>query len=252
MQAVIVIPARYASSRLPGKPLLRATGKYLIEHVYERASLSRRAGIVIVATDDTRIAAAVESFGGTVAMTRSDHRSGTDRVAEVARGLSSDVVVNLQGDEPQVDPASLDLLVDLIAQSAADMATLAVPITSAAQWRDPNCVKVVCDSGGRALYFSRSPIPFVRDAEPDFSPHSTTFLQHLGIYAYRREFLLEVAERAPSPLEELEKLEQLRVLSLGRTIQVGIVEHAAIGVDTPADYERFVSAYRESGECAAA
>jgi 3-deoxy-manno-octulosonate cytidylyltransferase (CMP-KDO synthetase) len=252
MNSAIIIPARYASSRLPGKPLLRATGKYLIEHVYERASQSRRAAIVVVATDDARIAAAVESFGGTVALTRSDHRSGTDRVAEVARGLSSAIIVNLQGDEPQVDPASLDLLIDLMAQSATDMATLAVPITSAAQWRDANCVKVVCDSGGRALYFSRSPIPFVRDAEPSFSLHSTTFLQHLGIYAYQREFLLELAGRPPSPLEELEKLEQLRVLSLGRTIQVGIVEHAAIGVDTPADYERFVKAYREAGECAAA
>jgi 3-deoxy-manno-octulosonate cytidylyltransferase (CMP-KDO synthetase) len=252
MNSAIIIPARYASSRLPGKPLLRETGKYLIEHVYERASQSRHAQIVIVATDDARIAAAVESFGGRVALTRSDHRSGTDRVAEVAGGLSSEVIVNLQGDEPQVDPASLDLLIDLMARSSADMATLAVPITSADQWRDPNCVKVVCDDRGRALYFSRSPIPFVRDAEPTFSRHSPAFLQHLGIYAYRRDFLLELAQRPPSPLEELEKLEQLRVLSLGRTISVGVVDHAAIGVDTPADYERFVRAYREAGAFAAA
>src|SRR5436309_1681330 len=149
MNTVIVIPARYASSRLPGKPLLRATGKYLVQHVYERACQARTAGMVIVATDDSRIAAAVESFGGRVAWTRRDHPSGTDRVAEVARGLSADIIINLQGDEPLIDPAALDQLPQLLERdSAADMATLAIPITTAAQWRDPNCVKVVCDATG--------------------------------------------------------------------------------------------------------
>lgn len=244
MKTAIIIPARYASSRLPGKPLLRETGKYLIQHVYEQARQSR-AGEVVVATDDARIFEAVESFGGRVVMTRADHLNGTDRVAEVARGLDADVVVNLQGDEPQIDPATLDLLPDLLRQDqAADVATLAVPINSVEQWRDPNCVKVVRDSCGRALYFSRSPVPFVRDGEPDFTSHGDMFLQHLGIYAYRRSFLLKLATLPPEPLEELEKLEQLRVLAIGRCIHVGIVQHASRGVDTPADYRRFVDSYR--------
>src|SRR5436305_1212593 len=149
MPTAIVIPARYASSRLPGKPLLRLTGKYLIQHVYERARESQRAARVIVATDDPRIVAAVHSFGGEVAFTRRDHPSGTDRVAEVAARLDADVIVNLQGDEPLVDPATLDLLPDLLERdTAADMATVATPITSAEQWHNPNCVKVVTDVFG--------------------------------------------------------------------------------------------------------
>src|SRR5437763_4028673 len=224
MKTAIVIPARYASSRLPAKPLLRETGKYLIQHVYERACKSD-ADKVIVATDDLRIFQAVQSFGGNAVMTRDDHPSGTDRVAEVARQLDADIIVNVQGDEPMIEPATLDLLARLLEQKGeAPMATLAAPITSLEQWRDPNCVKVVCDRHGRALYFSRSPIPFVRDGEPDLSKRH--FLQHLGLYAYRRDFLLQLAKLPPEPLEELEKLEQLRVLALGRTIQVGVVEHA--------------------------
>jgi 3-deoxy-manno-octulosonate cytidylyltransferase (CMP-KDO synthetase) len=246
MTTAIIIPARYASSRLPGKPLLRATGKYLVQHVYERACQAA-ADQVIVATDDPRIVAAVESFGGRVVRTRRDHPSGTDRVAEVARQLDADVIVNLQGDEPLVDPAALDQLPALLQQDAdADVATLAVPITSAEQWHDPGCVKVVRDACGRALYFSRSPIPFVRDGRPDFAAEPPCFLQHLGLYAYRRPFLLHLAALPPEPLEALEKLEQLRVLALGRRIHVGIVRHAAVGVDTYADYERFVRMYRES------
>ena len=189
MRTAIVIPARYASSRLPGKPLLR-TGKYLIQHVYERACQARRADAVIVATDDPRIVAAVESFGGKCAMTRRAHPSGTDRVAEVAATLDADVVVNLQGDEPLIDPAAIDLLPDLLEKDPeAVMATLAAPITSEDTYRDPNCVKLVRDGRGRALYFSRSPIPFVRDGQPDFTGRPARFLQHLGLYAYRREFL---------------------------------------------------------------
>jgi len=245
MKTVIIIPARYASQRLPGKPLLRATGKYLVQHVYERACQARQASAVIVATDDPRIEAAVKSFGGQVELTRRDHPSGTDRVAEVARQLDADVIVNLQGDEPLVDPASIDLLPGLLEGDAgADMATLAVRISTPAQWRNPNCVKVVCDAAGRALYFSRSPIPFVRDGQPDFHAEPACFLQHLGIYAYRRRFLLSLAALPPEPLEQLEKLEQLRVLTLGRRIQVGLVEHAAGGVDTYDDYQRFVQVYQ--------
>jgi 3-deoxy-manno-octulosonate cytidylyltransferase (CMP-KDO synthetase) len=245
MNTAIVIPARYASTRLPGKPLLRATGKYLVQHVYERACQSR-ACQVLVATDDPRIVAAVESFGGQVVRTRPDHPSGTDRVAEAARQLDADVIVNLQGDEPLVDPAALDLLPDLLRRDPdADVATLAVPITAATQWQNPNCVKVVRDACGRALYFSRSPIPFVRDGSPNFAAEPPYFLQHLGLYAYRRHFLLNLASLPPEPLEQLEKLEQLRVLALGRRIQVGIVRQAAIGVDTYEDYLRFVELYRQ-------
>jgi 3-deoxy-manno-octulosonate cytidylyltransferase (CMP-KDO synthetase) len=244
MKTAIIIPARYASSRLHGKPLLRQTGKYLIQHVYERARQVRAASRVIVATDDPRIIAAVKSFSGQVVMTRRDHASGTDRVAEVARGLHEDVIVNLQGDEPLIDPSSLDLLPDLLARNAsADMATLAVPIASVEQWQNPNCVKVVTDDVGRALYFSRSPIPHVRDARPNFASRPAFFLQHLGVYAYRRDFLRSLSQLPPCPLEQFEKLEQLRVLASGHRIAVGVVEHASIGVDTYADYERFVRVY---------
>jgi 3-deoxy-manno-octulosonate cytidylyltransferase (CMP-KDO synthetase) len=246
MHTTIIIPARYASSRLPGKPLLRETGKYLVQHVYERACQAK-ADTVVVATDDQRIVDAVHSFGGKVVMTRADHANGTDRIAEVAENLATDVIINLQGDEPQIDPASLDLLPQLLRRDeAADVATLAVPITNSEQYHDPNCVKVVVDGHGRALYFSRSPIPQVREGEPRFGHRPALFLQHLGLYAYRREFLLELAQLPPEPLEELEKLEQLRVLAVGRRITVGIVRHAGRGVDTPEDYARFVQMYRQS------
>jgi 3-deoxy-manno-octulosonate cytidylyltransferase (CMP-KDO synthetase) len=245
MRTVIVIPARHASTRLPGKPLLRHTGKYLVQHAYERALQARCADRVLVATDDPRILAAVRSFGGQVALTRRDHLSGTDRVAEVAAGLDADCVINLQGDEPLIDPAALDLMADLLRQDAgAAMGTLATPIATAEQWHSPHCVKVVCDAAGRALYFSRSPIPFVREGRPDFAARPPRFLQHLGLYAYRRDFLLELARQPPAPLERLEKLEQLRVLALGRPIQVGVVEHGGQGVDTFDDYQRFVAAWR--------
>jgi 3-deoxy-manno-octulosonate cytidylyltransferase (CMP-KDO synthetase) len=238
MKTAIIIPARYASSRLPAKPLLRETGKYLIQHVYERACESN-ADLAVVATDDQRIFDAVRSFGGNVVMTRDDHPSGTDRVAEVAAKLDADLIVNLQGDEPMIEPATLDMVARLLHQDRdAAMATLAVPIRTLENYRDPNCVKVVCDKQGRALYFSRSPIPFVRDDEPDLATGG--FLQHLGLYAYRREFLLELAKLPPEPIEQYEKLEQLRVLALGHRIQVGVVQHAHRGVDTPADYQRFV------------
>jgi 3-deoxy-manno-octulosonate cytidylyltransferase (CMP-KDO synthetase) len=248
MRTAIVIPARYGSKRLPGKPLLRATGKYLVQHVYERACLAREANEVVVATDDPRIVAAVESFGGRVVLTQRDHPSGTDRVAEVARGLEADIIINLQGDEPLIDPTALDLLPSLLkCDEKAAMATLAVPITSMEQWQNPNCVKVVCDASGGAMYFSRSPIPFVRDGQPDLSTAPPQFLQHVGLYAYRREFLLALAALPPNPLEQLEKLEQLRVLALGLRICVGVVNHAGLGVDSRADYDRFVAAYRQAG-----
>ncbi len=245
MKTAIVIPARYRSSRLPGKPLLRETGKYLVQHVYERASQVRNVSTVAVATDDSRIVAAVESFGGRAIMTDRAHPTGTDRVAEVARQLDAEVIVNVQGDEPLIEPAALEMLLQLLERDAqADMATLAMPIASAEEWRNPNCVKVVRDFSGRALYFSRSPIPCVRDGEPDFSQRPARFLLHLGVYAYRQRFLHGFAAMPPHPLEQLEKLEQLRALAMGRTIQVGIVEQAGIGVDTYEDYQHFVAEYR--------
>jgi 3-deoxy-manno-octulosonate cytidylyltransferase (CMP-KDO synthetase) len=244
MRTAIVIPARYASTRLPAKALLRETGKYLVQHVYEQARRVRGAEAVIVATDDGRIASAVESFGGRAVMTRKDHPSGSDRVAEVARSLDVDVVVNLQGDEPLIDPASLELLAELLRTNpTAEMATLAMPVADEETYRNPNCVKVVCGRDGRALYFSRSPIPFVRDGQAAFGP-GAPFLHHLGLYAYRRAALLALPSLPTEPLEQLEKLEQLRPLAAGWTIRVGVVTHAGRGVDTAADYERFVAEYR--------
>ena len=247
MRCAIVIPARYSSSRLPGKPLLRSTGKYLIQHVYEQALRAKLPSEVIVATDDPRIVAAVESFGGKAVMTRKDHQSGTDRVAAVAARLDVDIVVNLQGDEPLVDPRSLDMLPELLERDrGADIATLAAPLPSLEEYYSPNVVKVVRDREGRALYFSRSPIPMVRDGEPDLAANPQLFLQHLGLYAYRRESLLKLASLPPSPLEMTEKLEQLRVLTMGWRIQVGVIRHAGRGVDTPDDYDRFVTQVRST------
>jgi 3-deoxy-manno-octulosonate cytidylyltransferase (CMP-KDO synthetase) len=246
MRVAILIPARYSSSRLPAKPLLRETGKYLIQHVYERAVEAKCAAEVIVATDNERIFDAVREFGGRAVMTRADHQSGTDRIAEVAAHLDCDAVVNLQGDEPQIEPSALDLLAELLqGDSRFDMATLAVPIGDLATYLSPNVVKVVCDDDGRALYFSRSPIPMVRDGEPDFSIRPPRFLQHLGVYAYRRRFLLDIAGTEPHPLELSERLEQLRVLGMGGQIRVGMVSRAHRGVDTPEDYAAFVRTYRE-------
>jgi 3-deoxy-manno-octulosonate cytidylyltransferase (CMP-KDO synthetase) len=253
MKSAIVIPARYGSQRLPGKPLLRATGKYLIQHVYEQACRSQRAETVVVATDDPRIEAAVKRFGGRVVQTSRHHSCGTERVAEVAGRLDVDVVINLQGDEPLIEPATLDMLPALLERDErADVATLAVPITSVEQWHNPSCVKVVCDSRGRALYFSRSPIPFIRDGQPDWQREPPLLLHHLGIYAYRRAFLLQLAAAPPAVLEQVEKLEQLRVLSMGSVIQVGVTRQPAIGVDTMEEYEQFVRIYRNKPNIRAA
>jgi 3-deoxy-manno-octulosonate cytidylyltransferase (CMP-KDO synthetase) len=246
MKTAIVIPARYNSQRLPGKPLLRATGKYLIQHVYERATQAKRTSHVVVATDDRRIAVAVEGFGGQAVLTDPAHPSGTDRVAEAAKEIQADAIINLQGDEPLVDPASIDVLAELLERDPnADMATLAAPLTSREQWLNPSCVKVVRDRRGRAMYFSRSPIPYVRDGEPDFAARPPAALQHLGIYAYRRVALFRLALEPADAIEQLEKLEQLRALAFGFRIHVGVVEHAARGIDTPEDYEWFVRTYKQ-------
>jgi 3-deoxy-manno-octulosonate cytidylyltransferase (CMP-KDO synthetase) len=244
VRTLIVIPARYGSSRLPGKLLLRSTGKYLVQHVYERACQARNADQVVIATDDPRIVAAAQSFGAPVLMTRRDHESGTDRIAEVARRMDADVYVNVQGDEPQIDPNGLDSLIALLHRNPdAGMATLAAPLADLESYKNANCVKVVLDVTGRAVFFSRSPIPHCRDHRPDFGARPARFLQHLGTYAYRKAVLLRLAELPLAPLEELERLEQLRALVHGIAIQVGVVAQAGRGVDTFDDYRLFVRDY---------
>ena len=242
-KACVVIPARLDSTRLPGKMLLRETGRSLIEHTHAAALLAKRPLAVVVATDHEQIAEEVRRFGGKAVMTSRDCQSGTDRVAEVARQMPEyDLFVNLQGDEPEMDPTSIDRVIEVLAEDAAvPMASVASPITDPEVLLDPAVVKVVLDRTGRALYFSRSPIPFVRDAqEADTENEAPPFYQHLGLYAYRREFLLRFAELPPSRLEQAEKLEQLRVLEAGETIRIGVVPHANSGIDTPADYAAFV------------
>jgi 3-deoxy-manno-octulosonate cytidylyltransferase (CMP-KDO synthetase) len=250
MDVVAIIPARYGSTRFPGKPLAQQTGKPLIQHVYERVIAAERIPRCIVATDDTRIVTAVREFGGEVALTRPDHPSGTDRIAEVARGLAGapgDIVVNVQGDEPEIEPAYLDRLVDRLENEAAECpaATLACPFPPGSDPRDPNCVKVVVSHVGRALYFSRSLIPCPRGGGQELTPDR--WLLHLGVYAYRRAFLLNLAGFEPGVLEAIERLEQLRVLERGYAIAVEIVEQACVGIDTPEDYEQFVARCRGAG-----
>ena len=230
----IIIPARYGSTRFPGKPLADLWGKPIIQHVWERAGRSRLADRVIVATDDERIAGVARAFGAEVAMTRADHPSGTDRVAEVAGALDSDIIANVQGDEPLIDPAVIDAAIAPLAEdSSIPMGTVCCPIEETAELANPNVVKIVLDRRGFALYFSRLPIPFVRDRRAD-----TTRYRHLGLYVYRRDFLLSLAGLAPTPLEQAERLEQLRVLEHGHRIRVVIVDPASPGVDTPEDLER--------------
>jgi len=233
MKAIGVIPARYASSRLPGKPLAEIGGKTMIELVYRQAAQAKSLDAVYVATDDARIFEAVRAFGGNVVMTRDDHRSGTDRIAEAVGELDVDVVVNIQGDEPLLDPAEIDAVVaPFVERGDLVMTTAAVAITDPRDVADPSVVKVVLDLRGDALYFSRLPLPFYRSAED--GPH----LKHIGLYAYRKAFLLTYAGLAPTPLEQIEHLEQLRVLENGYRIHVVLTEKDAISVDTPEDLER--------------
>ncbi|MGA2798357.1 MAG: 3-deoxy-manno-octulosonate cytidylyltransferase [Thermoguttaceae bacterium] len=245
-KSYLIIPARLASTRLPRKLLLRETGKSLIQHTYEAARSARRPSGVCVATDHEEIFCEVQSFGGQAVMTDPRAPSGTDRVAEVARVLTdADIIVNVQGDEPELAGESIDLVIKLLEDDrTAQMATLATPIRNRRQWEDPACVKVVFDHRGKALYFSRSPIPYPREQEQAlFNSDPPKFYQHVGLYAYRRDFLLKLAAMPPSPLEKLEKLEQLRVLEAGYSILVGVVDESTFGIDTPEDYRLFVEKY---------
>jgi 3-deoxy-manno-octulosonate cytidylyltransferase (CMP-KDO synthetase) len=232
-QTVVVIPARYGSTRLPGKPLAPIDGRPMIEHVYQRAKSAKHISRVIVATDDLRIARAVLSFGGEVKLTRRDHPTGTDRLAEVAAKLSCDVVVNVQGDEPLIDPRAIDEAVAPFADPGVLITTLCRRITDANELNNPNVVKVAIDRGGFALYFSRAPIPYVRDPRGGWPP----MFRHVGLYAYRRSALMVIAALEPTPLERAEALEQLRALEHGIRIKVVDTAYDSIGVDTPEDLE---------------
>jgi 3-deoxy-manno-octulosonate cytidylyltransferase (CMP-KDO synthetase) len=233
---VVVIPARYGSTRLPGKPLLTLAGKPMIQRVYERAKLARRVDRIIVATDDERIVQAVEAFGGEARMTRADHRTGTERVAEVAAHEAGEVFVNVQGDEPLLDPGAVDAAVNsLVEEPAASISTVATPIKTPADIMDPNVVKTVLDFDGNALYFSRAPIPWVRSTA---SKIQVRHLKHLGLYVFQRDALLEYPTLPQGELERIEQLEQLRWMENGWKIRVAEVEHDAISVDVPEDVAR--------------
>jgi 3-deoxy-manno-octulosonate cytidylyltransferase (CMP-KDO synthetase) len=245
LAATVIIPARYGSTRFPAKIVAAETGRPLVQHVVDQAKKCRRVKEVMVATDDQRIVDALRPFETRVVMTAASHQSGTDRIAEVARGLSSDIVVNVQGDEPEIEPAIIDALVQRLEQNSSDdMATAATRFAAGADPNDPNLVKVVMSEAGRAIYFSRSPIPYRR--ESDF-PENQAYYLHLGIYAYRREFLMKFAGWQPTPLEKTEKLEQLRALEHGRSIYVLKVDRATHGIDTPEQYAAFVKRVQGSG-----
>lgn len=247
MNSTIIIPARLASTRLPRKLLLNETGKSVLQHTYESASQAKKPGGICVAADCEEIAAEVRSFGGRVELTSPDCPSGTDRVAEIARKLPNvDVLVNVQGDEPEISAAAIDLAVELLEKNpSAVMSTLATPIRTKVQLHDPACVKVVFDQHGKAIYFSRAPIPFPRNWDDSLlAATPASFHQHIGLYAYRRDFLLELASMPRAAIEIVENLEQLRVLAAGHTILVGVIDEPTIGIDTPEDYRAFVERWQ--------
>ena len=271
MKAVGVIPARYASSRFPGKPLAALCGRPLVCHVYERARRSKTLARVVVATDDLRIRDAVAAFGGEVQLTAAHHPSGTDRVAEVAASLSSELVVNIQGDEPLIEPAMIDEAVaPFFVEAELVMGTVCRRLEAEDECHSPHVVKVVRDCRGFALYFSRAPIPYHRAPSAECSVQGAEgagsarlqssvlgpeplYYKHIGLYVYRRDFLLELARLAPTPLEEAEQLEQLRALEYGYPIRVVETKYDSIGVDTPEDLariERMVAAtgWGEAGD----
>jgi 3-deoxy-manno-octulosonate cytidylyltransferase (CMP-KDO synthetase) len=246
MKITAIIPARYASTRFEGKALADIKGKPMVRHVYERTAMAQLVSEVVVATDDERIASVVRAFGGRVVMTSRDHETGTDRLAEVAAGLDSEIVVNVQGDEPLIEPAMIDEAIrPLVEDPAIVMGTLKSRIRNLHDFLSPNVVKVVTDRNGFALFFSRSPLPNFRDKWNDlkdeaFNSGKLLCHKHVGLYVYRREFLLQYARMAPSQLELSEKLEQLRVLENGYRIKVVETAYESIGVDTPGDLEKVI------------
>jgi len=242
---VAIIPARFGSTRLPGKPLSQINGKPMVQHVWERARLAQAVDRVLVATDDERIAQVVRAFGGEVVMTSPDHATGTDRLAEAAAGTEAEIVVNVQGDEPMLDASFIDAMVTpLRAEPDLPMSTVSLPLGDVEEMLSSAVVKVVSDARGNALYFSRSPIPFVRDAVDTRAAAAQAVSRrlarkHVGLYAYRREALLRFASLPPSPLEQAESLEQLRAMHHGMKIRVVPMEgQSGVAVDTPQDLER--------------
>jgi 3-deoxy-manno-octulosonate cytidylyltransferase (CMP-KDO synthetase) len=275
VKIVACIPARFSSTRFPGKVLAKDTGKFLIQHVYEQACQAKLIDRVIIAADDRRVVEAAKSFGAECVLTSVKHQSGTDRIAEAVKNVDADIVVNLQADEPEIDPANIDYLARLLLETKNSklktqnyrMATLAAPFNNAEQIDDPNIVKVIVawsverradcvlsfprkresishDDIGIAIYFSRSPIPY--DREKTGIGEVGQYLRHIGIYAYRKEFLLKITALPQTPLEKIEKLEQLRALENGFSILVGRVKHTCDGIDTPEQYAEFVKRYKKS------
>jgi 3-deoxy-manno-octulosonate cytidylyltransferase (CMP-KDO synthetase) len=245
MKIIGIIPARYGSTRFPGKPLALIAGKPLVQHVVEQCQKARSLSEVIVATDDTRIWEVAQGFCR-AEMTGPDHASGTDRIAEVARNLACDGVLNIQGDEPLIDPKVIDAVAGALA--GAEMSTAAAPLEELREWESPNVVKVVVNGAGQALYFSRRAIPHVRDAATGAEQLAAfPFLKHVGIYGYRRQTLLRLVKFPVSPLERAEKLEQLRALENGIQIAVVRVRHGSAGVDVPADVKRVEQLMRRGG-----
>ena len=246
MKILAVIPSRYASTRFPGKPLARLGGKPVVQWVWERVSAFAGEACTVVATDDSRIYEAVQAFGGRAMMTSTSHRSGTDRCGEVlaaaeAQGECYDVVMNVQGDEPFVRPAQLETLAGCFADEATQIATLKTPVRSTAELLSPDNVKVVCDMQGRALYFSRQPLPHLRGVESGEWLARQPYYKHVGIYAFRPATLHEVTRLAPTALECSESLEQLRWLENGLSIRMAIVEADSIAIDSPTDLEKAIA-----------
>ncbi len=253
MNTLVVIPARYGSTRFPGKVIVPLKGKPILQWVYEAASKAEYVSRTIIATDSEEVIKVVQNFGAEVVMTSPEHPSGTDRVAEVASKLEADIVVNLQADEPLIRAEMIDAVIRLLVEDPeAQMGTLARPITSAQDVFNPHVVKVVTDSRGYALYFSRAPIPFMRDqyvykGEFSYTPQQARALKHIGIYSYRRQTLLKLTKLPQSPQEKEEKLEQLRALYHGISLKVALTEHDTIGVDTPEDLKH-LEALLSTGE----
>jgi 3-deoxy-manno-octulosonate cytidylyltransferase (CMP-KDO synthetase) len=256
MKIIAIIPARYGSTRFEGKPLVNILGKSMIQRVYEGVSQSRLIEEVLVATDDQLIFKEVHRFGGQAVMTSSSHRTGTDRIAEVARKKKAEIIVNVQGDEPLIQGKTVDKAIrPMVRDKTLPMSTLATPLEDMEEWLNPNVVKLTVDQDGFALYFSRSPIPFPQgfNLEAAFrtspkrikAPHQKA-LRHIGLYVYRRDFLLRYANMKPTPLEEIEKLEQLRVLENGYRIRVAVVDYKPFHVDTPQDLPKILSFLAQS------
>ena len=252
MSAIVIIPARYASTRFPGKPLALLKGKPVIQHVYQHAMHSRLADEVVVATDSRTIFEKILSFGGKAVMTSPNHASGTDRIAEVASSMNYDIIVNVQGDEPLIQSEMIDDVISVLDDPRASMGTLAVRIRDRREIFDPNVVKVVFNRDGFAFYFSRAPVPYHRDEWKDIEgvrglglgigppqlPTTNHCFKHIGIYSYRKDVLAQLSELPESRLENIEKLEQLRALEHGFTIKIKETVHETFGVDTPEDLER--------------